>query len=207
MNRYSRTYRHQTSSRWLRALLYILLLIVAAATLWSRPAVLAQVRAENWHPAFVLLGPALIALLLGIFALDELLWHKNAEKRRVVAVIPMVFGALLLLILFPSSVQEYRVRQVSEQSATQLLNDLAKSTDARIRALVMLAAQTQELSPETWAQIMERGLSDPDPFVRRAATQSVRHKTGLNVGDDEQGLSDSRAYVRQLQNNPPASEP
>ncbi len=183
------------SKNLLRVALYVLLIITAAFALLARPYLLAEIRAEHFLPVWILVGPVLFGSIFLIFCIDEIFIRGPKKGRRKTSIVPMAFGALLLVLVLPSSFQEYKTRQIREVATPAFYKELLKSKDARVRALVMIASSCSVQSGNEWSEIMHKGLNDTDPLVQGAAIQEVASQLGVQLPSNDEGAKQALSLL------------
>lgn len=182
----------------LRVFLYISLISTGALSLLARPHLVAQVRAGLFPASWVLIGPGLFALFFLVFAIDEIFIRGPKKGKHRAGIVPLVFGALVIVFLLPSSFQEYRARRTADLGTPAFYYDLFKSKDARVRALVMVASSQIQGSTQDWVQLMNMGLSDPDPLVQASAVHQVADRMGAHLSEDSNGVEEAKALLSQV---------
>jgi hypothetical protein len=140
----------------------------------------------------MLVAPGLFALFLVIHGVDRFFLAKKSRKNAPAWALAQVsLGVLFLAFIVPSNLREYRTRKVPEQALLKLLPQLERSRDARVRALVMLAAPSAAEDRVAMVQVLRHGLADPDPLVRHAARVAVERRAGRTLADGEEGLAEA----------------
>ena len=183
-------------SFWLRRVLYSALVLSAAMTLLSRTYILPSVRDGAVSPIWVLVFPAVFAALFIIFVADEIALARSGRPKRLLSIVPYAFGAVLLTLLLPTHIQEYRARKAAPIQSVGFYDDLFGSRDARTRALVMTAATCAALPASQWYRLMDKGLSDGDPLVRQAAKRSVGDRTGNRFAEGALGVDHAKKVLK-----------
>jgi hypothetical protein len=153
-------------------------LLSASAMLFLRPMLTRWVRRGEIAPE-VLWVPAII------FFISMLLycWTRvgaSPQQSRKAAWLPFQvgFGLVLLLLVIPGQLQEYRTRKTPPPSTELGMKALYQSKDARIRALVLNAAVCGSASPQQLHDMLRLGLEDTDPMVQETSIQAVEKITG-----------------------------
>ena len=153
-------------------------LLSASAMLFLRPMLTRWVRRGEIAPE-VLWVPAII------FFISMLLycWTRvgiSPQHNRKAAWLPFQvgFGIVLLLLVIPGQLQEYRTRKTPSPSTELGMKALYQSKDARIRALVLNAAVCGSASPQQLHDMLRLGLEDTDPMVQETSIQAVEKITG-----------------------------
>lgn len=158
-----------------RLLVSILLVVSGAFTLLSRPTLIEMARKEEIDSWLIFLGPGFFAFFLLLFTL--MLFINRGRKIRTLSLVAIFFGSLLLAIIVPDSLREYRARNASTLHNFACLKDFLKSQDARIRALLVMSASCTTSNDKEWSHVVEKGLEDKDPLVREAAKYAIQHKS------------------------------
>jgi hypothetical protein len=163
----------------LRVPLLVALLVSAAGALLVQPRIVSKVRAEELEAGWVVVVPAVFALVLILAAIDA--W-RTARRRgyfRGPSVVAIAAGIAFLGLLLPSTLSEYRARTSPALETVEHYRLLAKPRDPRVRALVMEAAGFRPGSADEVKAILLSGLDDADPLVVRAAVAAVSHRAGV----------------------------
>lgn len=165
-----------------RTILYFSLLLTSAIILLGRPYLVEQIRMENITPGWIIAGPILFGILFLIYIFDEINRKKSGSTKPELPMRSFIFGLLILVFLLPSSLREYKTRQAAPINTLEFFKELLESKDARVRTLVMMSTTNQLKSKEQWAELIEIGLSDPDPMVQSAATIALEQRIGIQLG-------------------------
>lgn len=171
------------------------LLVSAAIALFGQPLVVAEVRAERLPAAALLVTPLVFSLVVVLAALDA--WR--AARRRGYfsgrALVQLAFAAAFLGLLLPETLAEFRARTAPDFASADLLEQMIKSRDPRVRALVVENAGLRGSNDADVAHVLQLGLDDKEPRVREAARAAVEHRVGRELSGP-QGLETARATVR-----------
>ena len=160
----------------MRQLLMATVLLSAGAMLFLRPMLIKWVRKGEIVPEFLWLPAIIFFISLLLYT-----WSRgNVQGGRKTAWLPFQvgFGLVLLLLIIPGQLREYRARKTPEPMTQLGMKALYKSKDARIRALVLNAAVCSEHPPSVLHEMVQIGLEDPDPMVQEASIQAVEKLTG-----------------------------
>ena len=188
-----RTPRAVRVARWV---LFALLLVSAALTLFGVPLLQRAVAAGRWPPFTLALPPALLAVFIAGYAAYRIALVRagryTAGKALVqVAVMLLVLGIVAGVALVPPE------GAGPGQAAVNLERPLA-SSDPDVRALA--AELARHRPPEQALAIAGRLaelLDDPAPEVRRQAHASLVALAGADVGGDGPGAGARwRAWLR-----------
>lgn len=182
-----RTGAAPSASMLLRVVLYFALALSALVTMAGLPAIQRRVEAGQWHPLWLLAPSVCFGLFLVVYLADRvwLLRHRNYPSGR--ALFQVVFGALFLLLLLPSSIREYRT-VLERRPPRQSLHALMLHTDPRVRAAACeLAAHRPEA--ERYLEDLARRLEDKVPDVRDAAQAALQQVTGQVFSPDAAGAA------------------
>lgn len=177
------------SSRW-HPLINLMLIGSGAFTLLARPNIIEMVRRGEIDSVFVLLGPALFALFLILFATMAI--FSGRRGRQPISVAATFFGALLLAVIVPESLREYNTRRAPEVASYDFFKDFLNSEDARVRALLVISASCTTKNAKEWSHIVETGLRDKDPLVREAAKYALSDKIGHQLSSGDAGLESAK---------------
>ena len=167
----------------LRQILMAAVLLSAGAMLFLRPMLIKWVRAGELAPEILWL-PAIVFFV----ALLSYTWARGAtqsDKKTAWLPFQVGFGLVLLLLVIPGQLREYRARKTPQPMTETGMKALYQSKDARIRALVLNAAVCSASTPDLLHSLVRLGLEDPDPMVQEASVQAVEKLTG-NVFDRNQ---------------------
>jgi hypothetical protein len=177
----------------LRRALLVLLVLSAAAALLVQPRVVAAVRTDTLDVAWLVVAPAIFALVVVLAALDTWRTARRTGFFRGPSVLLIALCVAFLGLLLPSTFSEYRARTSPPAEPARLMA-LLKHKDPRVRALVMDAVGWRPGPPEDAAPLLAVGLDDKDPLVSEAAVHAVANKAGEPLAG-AQGLERARALV------------
>ncbi len=190
----TRTPRVVRVARWV---LFVLLLVSAALTLFGLPELRRAVDAGRWPPATLALPPALLGVFIVGYAAYRLVLVRagryTAGKALVqVAVMFLVLGVVAGIALRPAD------PGAPGQAEVSLARALA-SADPDVRALGAEVARhrTREQALEVAPRLSDL-LDDPAPEVRRQAHAALVALAGGDVGGEGPGAAARwRAWIRQ----------
>jgi len=179
----------------IRIFLYFCIVAIAAATLISKPYLLTEIRLKHIESYWILVGPFIFSFLFLVFCVDEIFIRGRKKDHHKIAFIPIAFGALLLVSLLPTSLQEYKTRESSPIGSFSFHNELFHSKDARVRALVVISSSCSLHSDKEWTNLMEKALADQDPLVRQAAIQQISLRFATDLTLDEEGRQQASSLL------------
>lgn len=160
------------------------LLVSAPIVLGGHPHIVSEVRDGNLDVGWLWAAPGALLLAVAV-TLIEAIWRtvrRGYFSGR--SLVQVGFALAFFGFVATGSWREYQVRQATPASAETLVA-LAKSRDARVRALVVeVAARRDGDGPRLWRLIRD-GLDDADPIVRRAAFHAVEVRADVDIGDDD----------------------
>lgn len=158
-----------------RVVLVLLLLGLGAVLLFGQPLVVAAIRRGELPLETLFAAPGLFLLLvvvLGVNAGRSVLRRGALGGKGFVQIVAVLafFG-----LVANNTWREYQARSMAESDEGTTLRALARSRDARVRALVMEVAGYRAGDDAPLASVLLQGLNDADPAVvesaRRAATR------------------------------------
>lgn len=177
-----------------RSVVLILLVLSAAAALLVQPRVVHAVRTESLDVAWLIVAPAIFALVVVLAALDTWRTARRTGFFRGPSVLLLALCVAFLGLLLPSTFSEYRARTSPPAEGARMVT-LAKHKDPRVRALVMDAAGWRPGPADAEvAAILGAGLDDRDPLVAAAALHAVAMKSGEPLTGGP-GLERARALI------------
>jgi hypothetical protein len=155
-----------------------MVLLSASAMLFLRPMLIRWVRRGEIAPE-VLWLPAIIFFISMLLYCWTRVGLSHPQNRKV-AWLPFQvgFGLVLLLLVIPGQLREYRTRKTPPPSTEIGMKTLFQSKDARIRALVLNAAVCSGTTPQQLHDMLRLGLDDTDPMVQETSVQAVERITG-----------------------------
>lgn len=177
--------------------LQLCLIIVAVLLLLTRPYLVTAIRANVYSPVWLLVGPF---LFLGLF-LTFLTLEFFSKKRLLMSAsdyLRALFGILVIALLFPSSFREYRVRKFPDPMRVGLIEQFSTATDARIRALAMLASSRHNFHDKTIGALLHKGLLDKDPLVQQAAKLVIEDNFGIRLKNGAEGIHQAQSLIRDV---------
>lgn len=161
----------------LRRALLVLLVLSAAAALLVQPRVIAAVRTDSLDAAWLVVAPAIFALVVVLAALDTWRTARRTGFFWGPSVLLIALCVAFLGLLLPSTFSEYRARTSPPAEGARMMA-LLKHKDPRVRALVMDAVGWRPGPREDAAPLLAVGLDDKDPLVAEAALHAVATKAG-----------------------------
>ncbi len=179
----------------------VLALIFSAGYLLGQPSIVAAVRTDELGIQWLLAIPGgfslfvvLLVSYLIVISLKNGFFSGNSLLR--------IGAALALLSLVSTNtLSEYKARSSSQAPGFSVLQSLAKSRDARVRALVMeICSHRDGPKPELWT-ILKSGLRDPDPMVLSAAVEAVAKKSQLVFAGPDASTNAMNWLLKQTRKN------
>lgn len=166
--------------------LLIALLLSAALALLGQPRIVAAVRHHEVPAEWLLLAPGLFLLFVLITAVDAALVARRRGFMSGRVLFQVLVALAFVSFLAPQAYGEYRARKAPPTTSVELLEQLSRHGDARVRAVVVDLAgyRTEQREP---ALVLLRGLDDKDPKVREAALLAFQRRWGgtAPVGPEE----------------------
>lgn len=181
---------------WWRATLYLLLIASGALTLLARPYIIQLIRSGEADALWILIGPLSFALLLVVFTVDNFMRQRQGPTKSGSSLIMPIFGILLLAILLPGSLREYKARNTPELSSFEFVESFLRYRDARVRALLMVSSSCIVPDPEKWRSLIDQGLKDPDPMVRQAAERALSNRLGIEIREHKNNDNDEKNVLK-----------
>jgi hypothetical protein len=165
-------------ARPLRIALYVLLALAAAAVLFLQPALAGAVQRGALPGFWLFLPMGLYGAFLLAYAVDRLLLVKRRGYPAGKAFFQIAFGVMFALMLLPSTIADFKDRQVSGVRRYLL------HPDAGVRTLAVeaLGFRGLDASRDHLKLLVDR-LDDRDPGVRRAATRVLAGWSGKKPAD------------------------
>jgi hypothetical protein len=165
--------------RPLRIALYILLVASAAAAMFLEPALAGAVQRGAISPLWMFTAIAFYGVFYFAYVADRLLLVKFRNYPAGKAFFQIAFGAVLALILLPSTIRDYSARPTG-------MHRLLAHADPEIRLVAVEALFLRGASKENVAAAAERR-RDSDPRVRERATLVLSKWSG-KAKDDAAGI-------------------
>lgn len=164
-----------------------LLAIVVCATVLviSRPYLVNAVRTEKVDAFWLLLGPGIFSALFLMHLLCEYFMKEHAPWT-LADFFRMFFGFLIIALIFPSSLREYRIRKLPNLGP-ETLEIFFNSDDPRIRALTVLAASRDNFDNNVLGALIHKGLLDKDPLVQQAAKLVIEDNFAIRLRNGAAG--------------------
>ena len=165
-----------------RLVLYALLFVAAAATLFGQPAVEQAVREGRWPRASLVLAPALLAAFIALFAAYRFALVRAGRYHAGRAFGQVGLMVLVLALALPGSLDRWRAARTAR--SVDLARHLA-SGDAEERALAAELARHREREEAVrYVPKLLALLEDPSPEVRRQARESLVALAGSDFGGE-----------------------
>lgn len=166
---------HDPSGRlplWrLRVVLYVLIALSAAATLFVEPAIAGAVQRGAVSARWLFLPLGVFSLFMMVFAADRVWLVRRRRYAAGRAVFQIAFGILFAFLLLPSTLGYYRGRPQPQGGR------LLRHVDPEIRAAAVYALGFRAPSREAVERLVER-LDDESPDVRKAAVAVLGRWSG-----------------------------
>ena len=155
-----------------------LVVLSAVAVVFLRPVLVRWVRNGELAPELLWAPAGIFFMSLVLYIWTRAKTGEDGSRKSAWLPFQVGFGLVILLLIVPGQLREYRARKTPAPMTETGLNSLAQNQDARIRALVVSAAVCSEASPEQLHTIIKNGLRDSDPLVQEAALKAVEKLTG-----------------------------
>ena len=172
--------------QFLRPALYALLVLSALFTFWAGGDIGGRSLPGWTHSA----APAIFGVFLVVFAFYRFALVRARKYPAAVGLFQVGLGALIWVLLLPSTRQKIAPRGGGDDVAA-----LLSSTDGRVRALAAEVAGYRG-DGRYAARLIER-LHDPDDNVRRRARQALVRLGGRDAGSEEgwRALAKERGWL------------
>jgi hypothetical protein len=164
--------------RGLRVPLLLALVVSAAAALFVQPRVVAGGREGDLAPAVLLIAPIAFTVVIILTALDAWRAARRSGFFPGRSVLLVAGAAVFIGLLLPETLLEYRARTGPPAASAAHYEVLARSSDARVRALVMELAGLRPVPDAEVKPLLLHGLKDKDPLVSQAALLAVSRRAG-----------------------------
>lgn len=184
----------RTAVDWWRLGLQLGLVICAGLLLVTRPYLLKAVRANEVASFWLLVGP-LLFLMLFVATLALEFFAKRTFLLTGTDYIQASFGIFVIVLLFPSSLREYRVRQIPDPMSLELIQKFSNNKDAGIRALAMLASSRHKINDPALGALIHRALLDKDPLVQQAAKLVIEDNFGIRLKNGAEGIHQAQLLI------------
>lgn len=172
-------------SSTLRRVLLVVLVLSAAAAFFVQPRVVTAVREQELSTGWLVVTPSLFSLVVVVVVLDMWRLARRRGHFRGPSVVALAACVAFLGLLLPDTWAEYQARTGPGVGAGEHDRDLLRSRDPRVRALVVELAGFRPGPHADYAEVLLRGLDDPDPLVVRTAVAAVGQRAGTYlVGPD-----------------------
>lgn len=173
------------------------LIFSGAVLLLTRPYLVKSIRTHEMSADWLLVGPSIFL----IFFLVDILFEFIAKKPRTITASDYIrgfFGVVVIALSFPSSLREYRVRQVPDPFHFQLIEEFSESKDARVRALAILASSRHKFDEPALGALIHKGLLDKDPLVQQAAKLIIEENFGIRLKNGAEGLHQAQTFINDV---------
>jgi hypothetical protein len=165
--------------RLLLYLLYVLLILAAATTLWGAPGLEAAGREGSRSPA-LLVAAVLLAAFVVAFAVYRFAMVRAGRYHAGKAFVQVGFGVLVLILLLPGSLE--RLRGPGASPPVDLTRQLVSADpEARAMAAELTRHRTRQDAQRYVPRLVDL-LEDASPEVRRQARASLISIAGQDAG-------------------------
>jgi hypothetical protein len=179
----------------LHSSLQFCLILCAISLVFIRPYLIDFVRDGKCASEWLLVGPLLFLLLFLSFLAFEF-FYKN--KFSLFDLVQAFFGILIIALLFPSSLREYRTRQMPHPMSVQIIEKFYQHKDASIRALAILASSRHNISDPSLGALIHKGLLDKDPIVQEAAKLVIEDNFGIILKNGVEGILQAQSLLTDI---------
>lgn len=165
-----------------RLLLYLLLLVASAVSVFGLPSLEQAVREGRRSPAVLVVAPALLGMFIVAFAAYRFALVRAGRYGAGRALVQVALMALALSVVLPGSLDRYRTAGVvrSVDLARQLR---AGDGEARAMAAELVRHRDAKDALQHVPRLVEL-LGDGSPEVRRQARASLTAMAGVDAGGD-----------------------
>lgn len=164
----------------LRVALLVALILSAAFALLGQPQLVSLVRAGDIRPEWLLVAPVLFFVFVVLTGVDALFVARRRGFLNGRALFQVLIALGFVAFLAPQAYAEYRARKAPPTTSIELLEQLSRHKDARVRAVVIdLAGYRAE--QRDLARLLLRAFDDNDPKVREAALQAFQRRYGASA--------------------------
>lgn len=167
----------------LRRVLLVVLVAVGVVLLLGQPRLVEAVRAGDLGPNALLAGPIALLVLVLFLAADAAVLASHRGRVSGRSLVQLVVAVGFLAFLGTQTYWEYQARRAPVDHDL-LLESLASSQDARVRALVLEVAGLRPSRQASLDRLILVGLDDKDPMVRAYALSAASRRAGRDFGDD-----------------------
>jgi hypothetical protein len=165
------------------------LLVAGVLFVFVAPEVVAAARDGVLAPALVFLSPAAFGVALLLALLDGVLGFRGRGFLSVRSLLEVAALGLVMALVTRGAYREYRTRKAPPLTSLDTLEQLVRSKDAQVRALVVELAGHRERPAAGLLDVIERGLSDQDPRVRLAAEAALERRAGHEIDDEDRAAA------------------
>jgi hypothetical protein len=163
-------------ARPLRLALFVLTVLTAAAALFLEPALAGAVHRGALASGWLFLPIALYGVFFLVYAVDRWLLVRRRRYPAGRAFFQVAFGLLFALLLLPSTIGDWNLRQPEGEER------LLTHPDATVRKVAIEARGFRGFAPAEVPALAAR-LKDQDPGVRAAAALVLGRWSGKNPED------------------------
>lgn len=165
-----------------RVVLYLLLLVAAALTLFGAPALEQAVREGRAPRGVLVVAPAVLAVFIGLYAAYRLALVRAGRYHAGKAFVQITVMVLVLTLALPGSLDRWR--SAGTVRAVDLMRHLG-AVDAEERAMAAeLARHRERADALRYVPRLIELADDPSPEVRRQARESLVALAGHDAGGD-----------------------
>lgn len=155
----------------LRALLFVLTLLSAAAALFVEPALAGAVTRGALSARWLFLPIGVYGVFLGAYAFDRIWLVRDRRYPAGKAFFQIAFGVVFASLLLPETIQDYKAQSVPRPDR------LLSHKDPNVREAAVLALGFEGPAPERTGIVVGR-LDDENASVRRAALRVLQRWSG-----------------------------
>lgn len=185
------THPEKISLVLLKLVIYFSMIVSAATILLIRPYLVENVREATISPHWLLLGPLVFLALFVVFLLVQFA-GKSGSTITLVDLLPVFVGIMVILLLFPPSLMEYRVRVSRKPIDIDFVEGFISDKDARIRALAVMALAGSQFDDRSTSSLIHRALLDKDPVVQQAAKLVIEENLGIRFKNGAEGTKQAQ---------------
>jgi hypothetical protein len=184
---------HSRARLSLRSGLKAAFILCATGQLVLRPYLIKAVRDSDLAPVCLLVGPFFfLGLFIAIVVLEFYAKEKTIDGSDY---LKALFGLLIIALLFPSSLREYRIRRMPDPMSVELVEKFSKDNDASIRALAILASSRHNLHDPAVRALIHKALLDKDPLVQQAAKLVIEDNFGISLKSGAEGVHQAQLFI------------
>lgn len=171
------------------------LILTGALLVLTRPYLISAVRKGELAAEWLLFLPALFLAFFLAFLIFEFL-VRNLSKSAW-DYIRALFGLLIIILSFPSTLREYNVRRTPDPLGIELVEKFAQHSDARIRALAVLAS-ARHIADKNLGALIHKALLDKDPLVQQTAKSVIEENFGIRLKNGAEGIHQAQSLIKDV---------